>query len=781
MQIEATRAKLRTTFAKLAAPYSSFESYGRQKVSRSASGSQEYLTVLSNIGRAIPKYSRLKHPHDFWETQTGNDLNMAMFSIMEEKDKGTLPERCAMIAEEIPSPLKPEVATMNHLLLNGKHQCLFEGTHSVIKISAEGVPFILDIASGLFVPEALRSDYLWSIIPWSIIIQNPGTFYMYTGGHQNKMHLSANYVASDARSYYERRKAEDLPFCSEDAAECKSASDFYHFLVRREEGVIHFDERFLEFTKSLNGLSDESLDRQIADLSGCSLPASRMMSGKLFHLVWKPAQLSLLNRTASNEQETAAFKIFLLCREWAARYLPAEEEFERTLPYESRLEDNAPIADKLVGGFSTIARKNSAIIYSGLTDDGLISELSIFSGKKHNLRKLTCEDILMEIYRPAFKKLRDKLARCQSGSIKEKEYMEERNEFFKLELLLKEWFYRHAWVQATPFPSREEETRDAFCAEELFEQDAISQYFPLYMSGIVRIFHSFLENERHLTLLKIFKAAGIGPGSLVADIGCGASHDIPLICSGMGAQVIAYDINFGNQIKDHYRPEIWEALVAADYLKEDGSPTNRFWKEWREYTNVEIMRRGEFKFDIPFDLGEMAISIGQKIEFDYVTGAMHAKKKIEQILFGAPLLPSQQKANTAIFNRTRWVTGEQAHVMNVSLPRPARAIIINGVIDVGGHGNMCFGPGAPLFSSNEVTSILERMVNMLEPGGNLFVGTFQESCVASRYSDLLSVFASSHPGIAFDGRYKEIPRDSESMVWGGPRSGQMFVLKKNTD
>jgi hypothetical protein len=704
---------------------------------------------------------------------SGNILNNWLFyNVQELKQYSSLRDTVQKLSASCSGNFDPEVMSIDYRL--SKHgNNLFEGSHSYLKFSLDGTPFVLDIEPFLFVPDQIAPRFMWAVIPWAVINDNPDVFYMYTGGdYDRRDEITAHPVRSDVRSYYARMEESGLPFTSNDPLIAKAASDCYHFAFRADHIPKDLAGAYKSFGRGIEGMPDDELDPELMRLSGCSIAPGKMTSNQIYHDIWAKARLGPAN--------TDNIRILLLCREWGRRYYRPEQRFSGCLPMESFVKEKLMTQDRFVNRFGASADKKMAIEAAGMTDDLLIDKFSSITGYRYDLRSHTCEEIMIDIARPAYKRLGELFRAGQSGQASESGFKAYREYVEKMDIILEEWFYRNAWQSSARFADRKREVEFALCAQDWLFDRGLGEYFGLLEIGMVFTPSDPCFKERSVELLSLFHEAGLGSGDLFANIGCGASDDASVIAAVMGAEVIASDINTGDQRPADYIPEIWQALVDGGILTKSGKPTAHFWGLWREYDRVPMLMRKDFDFGIDqLPINRDSTDLAYRISHDYHTGLNRAKQKACERL-EKDMLPSDKEYISRALSRIYWVGGQKGNVFNIGFKRPLKAALMEGLIDVGAGGSGgCFG-GAPqrLFSDESINGMLSRTFDGLENGGSLFVGVFQPDRMVKEYQSILGRFALSRPDVSYDGNYKIVPRSSESLVWGGSRDGQMFVLKK---
>lgn len=129
------------------------------------------------------------------------------------------------------------------------------------------------------------------------------------------------------------------------------------------------------------------------------------------------------------------------------------------------------------------------------------------------------------------------------------------------------------------------------------------------------------------------------------------------------------------------------------------------------------------------------------------------------------------------YDRIEWIGGKRGHLLRMPDPGPARAVVMEGVIDL---YKFDLEKGImPQYTAQEIDVLLAKAYGFLDDPGTLFVGMFQTSVDREYFSAFIGDFALSKSDVYMYPGYQVLPR-SRSTFGGGPDLCQMFVLEKNS-
>lgn len=153
-----------------------------------------------------------------------------------------------------------------------------------------------------------------------------------------------------------------------------------------------------------------------------------------------------------------------------------------------------------------------------------------------------------------------------------------------------------------------------------------------------------------------------------------------------------------------------------------------------------------------------------------------AKQAAAQFLLAEKGDETERSVFRSCFERITWLAGDEGNLLRMATPEPARAVIMEGLIDP-----FISIPEAgiiPKYSRSDIELFLNRAYGFLSAPGSLMVGVFQLPDEIGYFADIIKGFASSKTDINMNPSYRMLPR-SLSTIWGGPDICQMFVLEKN--
>jgi hypothetical protein len=152
-----------------------------------------------------------------------------------------------------------------------------------------------------------------------------------------------------------------------------------------------------------------------------------------------------------------------------------------------------------------------------------------------------------------------------------------------------------------------------------------------------------------------------------------------------------------------------------------------------------------------------------------------AKETTAQFLLAEKGDETERSVFRSCFDRITWLAGDEGDLLRMATPEPARAVIMEGLIDP-----FISVPEAgiiPKYSGSDIELFLNRAYGFLSAPGSLMVGVFQLPEDIGYFADIIKRFASSKPDIYMHPSYRILPR-SLSTIWEGPDVCQMFVLEK---
>jgi len=125
-----------------------------------------------------------------------------------------------------------------------------------------------------------------------------------------------------------------------------------------------------------------------------------------------------------------------------------------------------------------------------------------------------------------------------------------------------------------------------------------------------------------------------------------------------------------------------------------------------------------------------------------------------------------------------WLRGAAGDALKVATQRPAKLVIMEGLIDPL-RGGGCRSPGKPVFSKEEIFAFLESGYRLLGEEGYLAVTIFQIPWLgAEGFIEWIDEFVQTKSDLRMpkDG-FVNLERARESREWGGP-SGLMLLITK---
>ena len=443
------------------------------------------------------------------------------------------------------------------------------------------------------------------------------------------------------------------------------------------------------------------------------------MSLDVYHLLYKSVgQAFYVEKPMVHWQRTYAIKVALLCREWGKRYYKYEKQFNRIkiMPMDFFVKDkNVSAIQRVDRVYRFKWEKMFAVFLSGASDEEINQCLGGLIGRAYSLGEHTIEEIFADAYLPLARDCEKALEDAQQGRVSEDAYRRKYEAVTRVEILLAEYFYRHAWQGAPEIPSQLDNVQWRPCVEDIFERRGLSGYFWLYELGvcdnpipIAPKFNGFKDREeRHIEVISLLAQCGIKEGDFVVDAGCGRNSDSLIFAAAMGAEALGCDID---------REALAEAQAYA-----------------------------------------------------------------EKILLRADLLPSQQQRLRQIYERIRWVCGD---IMQVSLPRPATCVVMEGFIDVGTGISCCYGMSLPNYSKTQIQEFLARGYQLLGSQGWMLVSIFLNPGSNDYYHEYflgcINRFAKSQVGLTRLPVDVDVPRAHSSRgSCRGFENSTMVVISKN--
>lgn len=152
-----------------------------------------------------------------------------------------------------------------------------------------------------------------------------------------------------------------------------------------------------------------------------------------------------------------------------------------------------------------------------------------------------------------------------------------------------------------------------------------------------------------------------------------------------------------------------------------------------------------------------------------------AKETAAKFLLAEKGDDTERSVFRSCFERITWLGGDEGNLLYMGAPEPARAVIMEGLIDP--FISLPDAGVIPKYSGSDISIFLDRAYGFLAAPGSLMVGVFQLPEDIGYFADIIKGFASSKPDINMSPSYRMLPR-SLSTIWEGPDICQMFVLEK---
>ena len=127
------------------------------------------------------------------------------------------------------------------------------------------------------------------------------------------------------------------------------------------------------------------------------------------------------------------------------------------------------------------------------------------------------------------------------------------------------------------------------------------------------------------------------------------------------------------------------------------------------------------------------------------------------------------------FDRITWLSGDAGNLLYMKDLAPARAVVMEGLIDPFTSLPNC--GVIHKYSGSDIELFLNRAYGFLSRPASLFVGVFQLPEDVQYFTDVIADSASAKQDLNMEPSYRVIPR-SPSTIWDGPEICQMFLLKR---
>ena len=506
-------------------------------------------------------------------------------------------------------------------------------------------------------------------------------------------------ILSDVESYYLRQKGCDLESFSISVRFAASKCfDYISGSVRKPP--FELDSSLEAYMERLRQLSSEELDREFVNVNGVSQVLSRCFYNDISLALYSSANV-LKKETVGLEKEKA-LKTVLILGEWGKRYYCYERRYEKDiLPFDFAVTGKLinVISNAPPNGYDYKYEKECAVEAAGVTDEELNKRLGELIGREYDLKRHTCEDIFFDVYMPIIQELDYTLKMCQKGKREEIDYQKLQTASRKIEILLKEWFCRHAWLQGASLslhlPLRKENIGKAFCAESVFEEDGKEQYFDLYRWKVYNMRGMISRDYR---LMRFLEKLGVGKGALVINIGSGRVYDWVKFAAIMGADAIASDVD----------------------------------KE----------------------------TIGT------------AKRTVQkELLLRRDLLPSDRVKFKEVYRRIKWIGGEAGDIAKLKPPRPAKIVIMEGLIDEEVPLGCYFG-SLPVYSDKEIRDFLEKGYELAGEDSYMLVSIYANE--REEFKRHVNNFINTKIGIKHE--VISFPLSNDSPWFSMNKQATMFVI-----